>query len=105
MIADFFSINIRETDVLARYGGDEFLLMLPGATSEIAASVINRLLVLSKDKLSLEAKDVTVSSSVSIGLATHMDKNDFNSLKEFIAAADEALYKAKHKGKNCLAIY
>ena len=105
LIADFFSINIRETDVLARYGGDEFLLMLPGATSEIAASVINRLLVLSKDKLSLEAKDVTVSSSVSIGLATHMDKNDFNSLKEFIAAADEALYKAKHKGKNCLAIY
>jgi len=105
LISDFFSINIRETDVIARYGGDEFLLVLPGATSEIAASVINRLLVLSKDKLSLDVKEVTISSSVSIGLATHMDKHDFNSLKEFITAADEALYKAKHQGKNCLAIY
>ncbi len=105
LISDFFSINIRETDVLARYGGDEFLLMLPGATGEIAAAVINRLLELSKDKLSFDVKNVTITASVSIGLATHLDKHDFNSLKEFIAAADEALYKAKHQGKNCLAIY
>ena len=105
LISDFFSINIRETDVLARYGGDEFLLMLPGATSDIAAAVIKRLLDLSKNKLLLEVKGTNIEASVSIGLATHMDKHDFNNLKEFIAAADEALYKAKHKGKNCLAIY
>jgi PleD family two-component response regulator len=40
-------------------------------------------------------------TTVSIGLATNIDKNDFTNLIEFIAAADKALYQAK----NCLAIY
>jgi len=105
LIADFFTVNIREADVLARYGGDEFLLMLPGATSDIAHTALQRLLALFKDKVSLDVKDITISTSVSIGLATHMGKHDFNSLKDFIAAADEALYKAKADGKNRLAIY
>lgn len=105
LISDFFSINIRETDVLARYGGDEFLLMLPGATEEIAKSVIDRLLAVFKNNAVLEVKGECITASVSIGLATHMDKHDFANLKLFMAAADKALYKAKAAGKNCLAVY
>ncbi len=104
-ISNFFSGNIRETDVLARYGGDEFLLMLPGSTSDIAKSALERLLGLFKDTVTLEVKDTKLSARVSIGLATHMGKNKFDNLKDFMSAADEALYKAKSKGKNCLAIY
>ncbi len=105
LISDFFAINIRETDVLARYGGDEFLLMLPGATAEIAETVIQRLLGIFKNNAILGVKGKSITASVSIGLATHMDKNDFANLKLFMAAADEALYKAKAAGKNCLAVY
>lgn len=105
LISGFFATNIRETDVIARYGGDEFLLMLPGSTSDIAISVLERLLELFKDKAILEVKGMRIAASVSIGLATHIDKNDFDTLKDFMAAADEALYKAKAKGKSCLAIY
>jgi len=104
-ISDFFSNNIRETDVLARYGGDEFLLMLPGSTSDIATSVLERLLGLLRDSITLEVKGIKLTAHVSVGLATHMGINEFANLKGFMAAADEALYKAKSKGKDCLAIY
>ncbi len=105
MIAEFFSANIRETDILARYGGDEFLLMLPGSTSDIAQTVLQRLLTLLKEKVLLPVKGKQLSVSVSLGLATHQDRHHFSSLKEFLTATDEALYQAKHQGKNCLAVY
>ncbi len=104
-ISEFFSNNIRGTDVLARYGGDEFLLMLPGSTSDISKSVLERLLGLLRDAITLEVKGVKLTAHVSIGLATHMGEKEFGSLKAFMAAADDALYKAKSKGKDCLAIY
>ena len=105
LISDFFIENIRETDVYARYGGDEFLLMLPGSTADIAKSVLERLLNIFKETIVLNLKGVNLKPSISIGLATHMDKHDFKNLKEFMAAADEALYSAKSKGKGCLVSY
>lgn len=79
--------------------------MLPGSTSSIAESVLERLLNLIEKYVSLEVKGIKITTSVSIGLASHMDKNEFQNLKDFIAAADEALYKAKDSGKNCLVTY
>ena len=104
-ISSFFSKNIRQTDVLARYGGDEFILMLPGSTSDIAKSLLERLLSLMKNELDLDVKDEKFSVSVSIGLATHLGMNGFDKLKDVLAAADKALYQAKEQGKNCLSVY
>lgn len=104
-IANFFSNNIRETDILARYGGDEFLLMLPGSTADIAKTMLERLLVLFKRDVKVDTKDTDIKISISIGLATHIGEHDFDNLKGLIAAADKALYKAKAEGKNCLASY
>ena len=105
VISKFFSSNIRETDYIARYGGDEFILMLPGSTSVIAKTLIERLLELFEEKVKVKVKDIDVEVSVSIGIATHVGEHDFNNLKELMAAADSALYKAKESGKNCFAIY
>ena len=79
--------------------------MLPGSTAEISKTVLERLLKLYVDEVEIEKKGIKISASVSIGIATHMDVHDFNSLKEFMAAADEALYKAKAQGKNCISVY
>lgn len=105
LIAKFFSENIRQTDVLARYGGDEFILLLPGSTLDIANTLLSRLITLLKKQSGVEVNDDELNVTVSIGLASHIDINDFSNLNKFIEAADKALYKAKSDGKNCLAIY
>ena len=104
-IARFFSENIRQTDVLARYGGDEFILLLPGSTLDIANTLLIRLFELFKKQPGIKTGNEELITTVSIGLASHIDINDFNNLNEFIKAADNALYKAKNSGRNCLATY
>ena len=104
-IASFISNNIRQTDILARYGGDEFILMLPGSTSEIAIALLERLFKLFKEEAGVQVKDQKLTSTISIGLATHIGKNDFSKLKDFIEAADKALYQAKNAGRDSLSVY
>lgn len=104
-IADFISANKRQTDILARYGGDEFILMLPGATSDIAEGMLKRLIQLQSEKLKVNIEGQLLETSISIGLATHMDKTIFDNMESFLGAADEALYKAKDAGRNCLGVY
>jgi len=104
-IAEFFVKNIRQTDTLARYGGDEFILVLPGSTLDIGRRMLERLVKLLSDELKIEFEGKVLNPSVSVGLVSHMDQHDFDDITSFISAADNALYKAKSAGRNCVAIY
>ncbi|MEK6798261.1 MAG: GGDEF domain-containing protein [Planctomycetota bacterium] len=89
--------SIRPSDVAVRYGGDEFLLLLPGATSAVAAGVAERLVKLFGQYASrLRGRE---GLSMSAGVASLSDEafSDGNAL---IEAADRAMYKAKSAGKN-----
>lgn len=103
-ISDFFSEHIRQTDVIARYGGDEFILMLPGSTNDVAMNMLNRLLKELRTFV-IQSDNLLINQTVSIGLASHMDTHDFNSITEFLNAADEALYKVKEMGRDNIACY
>ncbi len=98
MVARRGAEMLRPTDVLARYAGDEFVVLLPGTGPSAANDVARRL----GDRIAaapfqLEAGDIAVT--VSIGVAT---TEPDESLSDLIKLADEALYRAKAGGRNQL---
>jgi diguanylate cyclase (GGDEF)-like protein len=89
--------ELRYTDVLARYGGDEFIVLLPETPPAGAFEVAGRIRdAVANVPLDLDGKHVT--STVSIGVAGH--PADGNSLDAVVARADRAMYQAKQAGRN-----
>ena len=87
------SMNIRHEDVLGRYGGEEFLVIMPGADAGVARTVAERV------RRSFERAGYT---TVSIGAST-FDGEAGTDATALIARADAKLYEAKRSGKNKVA--
>ena len=92
----------RETDVVARFGGDEFAIILPDTGSEGAAAVGDRV----RERLSvhpfLEGNGLSLRLTASVGVATLPDVAA--SAEELVRAADMAMYQVKDSGKNGVRI-
>jgi diguanylate cyclase (GGDEF)-like protein len=94
--------QLRATDVLARYGGDEFVCLLPETGSEGAQTVAERVRKRIAEK-PLPAGREAIATSVSIGVATYREHgDDFDSTAK---SADRALYAAKAAGRNRVAVF
>lgn len=89
--------QIRENDALARFGGDEFVLLLGGENAQNARIACDRILH-AFNTTRHEVDGCEVDLYISIGLATFDSQNDFTG-QELIEAADEALKYAKQHGK------
>jgi diguanylate cyclase (GGDEF)-like protein len=102
-IADIFLASIRSEDIACRYGGEEFTIILPDITAaaalERAESV--RLAVMNL-RMPLE-QEVYGDFSVSIGVALYPSDGEAADL--LLRRADQALYRAKHLGRNQVAIH
>lgn len=103
-IARVITEQIRQMDVLCRYGGDEFALILPGTTLSAARHILARIME-SIAAISYKPNEMnTIHITTSIGLAVNMDKEkSFVTYREMLEAADRALYAAKHAGRNRIA--
>jgi len=99
-VANVITYNARNVDICSRYGGDEFLIILPNTLPEEAAIIGDKIM---KSILKVNISDVkALSLSVSIGIAQWNHDSDPS---EFIVQADKALYVSKNSGKNKLTIY
>jgi len=96
-VATIFKDSLRRTDYISRYGGEEFVLILPETDKENAYIPLERIRQkISEIPIYFENKPVTVT--VSIGIANYCrEHNDSDAL---IKSADVALYKAKESGRN-----
>jgi diguanylate cyclase (GGDEF)-like protein len=94
--------HIRKSDTLSRFGGDEFMLLLPEiAHSDAAVQVAAKILESIKEPFSLGGHEIYVGAS--IGIALYPDSGD--SMEMLIKNADLAMYRVKHTGKDGLQIY
>lgn len=95
-LVNISKILLRENDLIIRFGGDEFLILLPNTNIENAKLVALKLI----DSISIYNKNKEISFTVSIG-SSQFNEND-KSIENMIKRADESLYEAKKMGKNCI---
>ena len=98
-VAKRFSGSVRDSDYLARYGGEEFIVLLPETHLDDAVSFGEKLrAAIAAAPIGINGgQEVPVTVSVGAASLTH---TQFSSSSEMIAAADQALYRAKHNGRN-----
>ncbi len=96
-IAHLLKEGVREIDLVSRYGGEEFSLLLAETSKESALQVAERLR-LSVEKHQFKAYDEIGKVTISIGLATFPE--DGQGTESLIDKSDRALYKAKQSGRN-----
>jgi diguanylate cyclase (GGDEF)-like protein len=94
--------QVRESDVVGRFGGEEFTILLPRTGAAEACGIAERLRS-STNLLSVGASEPRVTVTVSIGVAALGQHG--RDLFELLAAADLALYRAKDAGRNTVCLY
>jgi diguanylate cyclase (GGDEF)-like protein len=91
--------NTRETDLIARHGGEEFVVVLPATDAETAHSICERIVMAFRNTGHVVGSH-HAKVTVSIGCATHGHQMQFGNHADFVKAADQALYTAKTRGRN-----
>jgi len=92
-VGEVIKHSVRNTDLAFRYGGEEFVVLLPNTSLKDAVSIAKRIKDAIPQNVKLDNTPVTVSG----GIGEYDKKEDF---KEFFKRVDNALYEAKRKGKN-----
>ena len=101
-ISNIIRENVREIDIVGRFGGEEFCVVLPDTGSEGARLAAERIRK-SAEKRLIKAYDSALRVTLSIGLAIYPSNGKL--LEELMDKADWALYRAKSQGRNCVVAF
>jgi diguanylate cyclase (GGDEF)-like protein len=100
-VAKALANELRPSDLLCRYGGEEFVALLDNTDADQAIQVATRL-CRRVHRLEISVNDESLLLSISIGVAMHRDGDNVESLVE---RADQAMYNAKLNGRNQVVLY
>ena len=99
-VAHRIATSVRDRDLIGRYGGEEFLLIFPETSVQVAQQVAERI----RQHIAstpIHLPDHSIPITISIGL-THFNSDD--TLESLVQRADSAMYAAKQAGRNCIAV-
>lgn len=91
--------SVRENDIVARYGGEEFAVIIPAVDKEGARILAERIRE-KIDETYFEHEEVQPLSKVTVSVGVSSMQDDIESYQELLNSADNALYAAKHAGRN-----
>jgi len=100
--ADMLHDSLRDGDILSRYGGDEFVVILPETDADTAERVAERLLDRAREMRIRAPDDSEVGASISVGIALGPEHG--RTARGLFSFADNMMYKAKSDGKNRVSI-
>ncbi len=97
-IASLFRLELRQSDIICRYGGEEFTILLPQTALPIAVKVAERLR-LSIAHTQIEFEDQVFNLTASFGAGVYQQANEYTE-DGFVDTVDQYLYQAKEQGRN-----
>lgn len=101
-MSELITRKIRKVDICCRYGGEEFIVVMPGANNEIGFRRAEELRQQVK-QMTVHFMEDQINVTISVGVATYPDHA--LSMEEVIAHADTALYASKNKGRDVVSIW
>lgn len=101
-VGSILAVSVRETDVLARYGGDEFVVVLPETPAAGALVIAERIRRAIEQHAFLQAQGVQARISASLGIASYPDHA--LTPEGLIQKADQAMYRVKERDKNGIEV-
>ncbi len=99
-VAGVLRSTIRSVDYVGRFGGEEFLIILPETSKDTACQLAERVRNAVEDRAFVMLEGIKIRRTISIGVAAYPE--DALNVNDLLQKADEALYRAKRSGKNCV---
>jgi diguanylate cyclase (GGDEF)-like protein len=99
-LAEILSNEVRTTDIVCRYGGEEFAMIFPETHLNLAVKVADRI----REEIAnspLQIEDGEIALTASMGASVYM-KTSVLDIDDFIDSVDKYLYEAKQSGRNCI---
>ena len=104
LVAQTAATQLRAVDVLARYGGDEFVALLPQTSARQALPIAERVRA-SIAAMRMETDKGPLGATLSIGIAEIRREPEDENVERLVQRADQAMYAAKHAGRNRTVIF
>lgn len=105
-VANIIRSTLRSTEIAGRYGGDEFVILLPETLPQNGLLVANRISeAVSSQTVHTDEADIELATSIGLACLTMENREVIKSLDELLSHADKALYIAKRAGKSQVRAY
>ena len=103
-LAEIIKSEIRSYDIAARFGGDEFVILLPNIGGEQAMLIAERIRAKAAHTIT-SINNIPSPFTISLSLGVASSNEESLDIKQVLAHADTALYKAKNDGRNRVVMY